>query len=375
LGKRIKVIHIADKFGVGGSSIHGVTRLFSWWMPRFNEDKYDVSLIGLREPDRAYENLRSQGIRLSSLNRGRFDFGTVNAIARIVRREKVDILHLHGYGASNFGQMAARLTGVKTIIHEHFVDPNIPVYQTPFDFVLSRFVDHAFAVSESVRDFMVKKRFMARDKVEVLYNGAPLNEFKPFSDSEIQAERKRWNIPDGARIIGTVGRLDTQKGLRYLIEAAARLLSQKDRKVKFIIAGDGPLMESLRQLSRDMGVEDAVIFPGHYANIPLLQSMIDIQAFPSLWEGTPLTVFEAMSMELPIISTDVDGLGEVLKNGQNALVVASKNPAALASGMEKLLDDPELAQRLSRQALVDSKRFDIQNSVTRMEAVYDLLAS
>lgn len=344
-------------------------------MPRFNELKYDVSLIGLREPDPAYENLRSQGIRLSSLNRGRFDFGTVNAIAHIVRQEKVDILHLHGYGACNFGQMAARLTGVKTIIHEHFVDPKMPVYQIPFDFVLSPFVDHAFAVSESVREFMVRKRFMAHNKVEVLYNGVPLNEFKPFSDSEIKAERKRWDIPDGARIIGTVGRLDTQKGYRYFIEAASRLVRQKDRNVKFIIAGDGPLMESLRQLSRDVGVEDAMLFTGHYSKIPLLQSMLDIQAFPSLWEGTPLTVFEAMAMRLPIVSTDVDGLGEVLENGLNALVVASKDPAALASGMGKLLDDPELAQRLSENALEDSKKFDIQNSVTRMEEIYDLLAN
>jgi len=343
-------------------------------MPRFNEEKYDVSLIGLREPDQAYENLKSQGIRLSSLNRGRFDFGTVNAIASLVRKEKVDILHLHGYGASNFGQMAARLTGVKTIIHEHFVDPKLPVYQKPFDFVLAPFVDHAFAVSASVREFMVKKRFIPRSKVEVLYNGAPLNEFKPFSASEIIRERKQWNIPDDTQLIGTVGRLDTQKGLRYLIEAASLLLGQKDRNVRFIIAGDGPLMESLRQQSRELGVEDAFIFTGHYSNIPLLQSMIDIQAFPSLWEGTPLTLFEAMSMNLPIISTDVDGLGEVLTSGQNALVVPPKDPTALASGIAKLLDDPELAQRLSENALNDSKKFDIQNSVTRMEEIYDSLA-
>jgi glycosyltransferase involved in cell wall biosynthesis len=171
-----------------------------------------------------------------------------------------------------------------------------------------------------------------------------------------------------------VGRLDIQKGHRYFIEAASHLLSQRDEKICFVIAGDGPLKESLRQLARESGNDDAIIFTGHYSNIPLLQSMIDMQVFPSLWEGTPLTVFEAMSMKLPIVSTDVDGLGEVLKNEQNAMVVKSKNPAALAEAMGRLLDDPETAHRLSRQALEDSKKYDIQNSVNRMQEVYDALA-
>jgi len=372
LKKKIRIIHVADKFGVGGSSVHGVTRLFSWWLPRFDETKYDVSLLGLRKADKAYEYLKMQGIRLSTLNKGKFDITTVGAIAKIVRDEGVDVLHLHGYGASNFGLLCARLTGVKTVVHEHFVDPNIPVYQIPFDFVLGRFADYAIAVSESVKEFMIKKRYVPESKVEVLYNGAPLDEFKPQDETAIKLQKENWRIPDNAKVIATIGRLDTQKGHRYFIEAASMLLEQR-RNLKFLIVGDGPLMESLKTLSSEKGMDDDIIFTGYCTNIPLIQSMIDIQVFPSLWEGTPLTAFEAMSMKLPIVSTDVDGLGEVLKNKKNALIVPPRDSQALADKMAILLDNEDMARGLAENACIESRNYDISRTVRRMEEIYNCL--
>ena len=96
----------------------------------------------------------------SSLNRGKFDFRTINDIVSFVKKHKTNILHLHGYGASNFGRIAGKLTKTKTIVHEHFVDPEMPKYQIPFDLWLSRYTDYGIAVSESVKKFMVEKRFI-----------------------------------------------------------------------------------------------------------------------------------------------------------------------------------------------------------------------
>jgi glycosyltransferase involved in cell wall biosynthesis len=313
-----------------------------------------------------------QGIRLSTLSKGKFDITTLHSIVKIVRNEGADVLHLHGYGASNFGLLCARLTGVKTVVHEHFVDPNIPGYQIPLDFALGRFADHAIAVSESVKEFMIRKRYLPESKVEVLYNGAPLDDFKPQDEDTIKIQRKYWKIPDDAKVIATIGRLDTQKGHKYFIEAASILLEQR-RNLKFLIVGDGPLMESLKVLSREKGIDEDIIFTGYCPNIPLVQSMIDIQAFPSLWEGTPLTAFEAMSMKLPIVSTDVDGLGEVLKNDINALIVPSRDSQALADKITILLDDEAIARKLSRNAYLGSKNYDICKSVRRMEEIYDCL--
>ena len=103
----IKDLFVADKFGVRGSSTHGVSRLFTWMIPRFDKNRYDVRLIGLRRSDQACETLKRQGIDIISLNKGRFDFSTIPEIIRIVKKEKADSLHLHGYGSSNFWRIAA----------------------------------------------------------------------------------------------------------------------------------------------------------------------------------------------------------------------------------------------------------------------------
>lgn len=366
----IKVLHVVDKFGVKGSSVHGVSRLFSWWIPMFDKDRFDVRLIGLRRADEACANLRRQGIDVISLNKGKFDFSTITEIVKIVRQEKVDILHLHGYGATNFGRIAARISKVKNIVHEHFVDPAMPIYQVPFDYFLSQLTDFGIAVSKSVKDFMVEKRFLPKEKVKVVFNGAPLSDFKPLNKNMGAKEKKRWGISDRYKIIATIGRLDEQKGNEYLIDAAAKLL-KRINNIKFMIIGDGPLMIKLKQRCVRYRIDKDVIFTGYQPDIPLIQSVVDIQVFPSLWEGTPLTVFEAMSMKRAIVSTDVDGLGEVLRHGENALLVSARDSEGLAHAIEDLLTHQYKSKRLAAQAELDSYEFDIQKTVDQIQQIYD----
>lgn len=366
------IVHICDKFGVAGSTVHGGSRLFSWWIPRFDVDGYNVQLVGLREPDQATENLRRQGIEVISLNKGKFDLSTISEIVGVVKREGPQILHLHGYGASNFGRVAARMTGVKSIVHEHFVDPDMPKYQVPCDYLLSSFTDMGIAVSKSVMDFMTKKRFIPAEKVRVVFNGAPLNEFKPGSMELIAAERKRWNIPEGCCVVGTVGRLDEQKGNKYLIEAVALLL-EKGYSIKVMIVGDGPLLNALQEECRIRRISKHVLFTGYVRDIPAIQAVMDIQVFPSLWEGTPLTLFEAMSMGKAIVSTSVDGLGEVLQHDVNALVIPPRDAKALAQAIEQLLQDENKVLHLGKRAQADSERFDIGNTIEELKSIYEEL--
>lgn len=367
---RINVLHVADKFGVSGSSIHGVTRLFSWWLPAFDAQRYHVRLVGLRRPDAATDLLKAQGIDVISLGRGRFDPRTLTDLVRLVRRAEIDVLHVHGYGSTNFGILAAQVTGVKCIVHEHFVDPRRPIYQVPIDFALGRLADYGIAVSQSVKEFMVRQRHIPEARVEVIYNGAPLHEFKPAARSDIDAERSRWGIAPHHRVVTTIGRVDTQKGGRFFIDAMPAVL-ERHPDVTFLVVGDGPLLEEMKRRVMARNVQHAVVFTGFHTNIPLIQSLTSIQVFPSLWEGTPLTLFEAMSMRLPIVSTDVDGLGEVLEHGTDALIVAPRNPQALAAAICDLLDHPDKADRLAAAALARSAAFDIQKTVDRMEAVYE----
>jgi len=369
---KIKVIHICDKFGTKGSSVHGVTRLFSWWFPRFDKNYFDVKLIGLRKADHGCEYLKQNGIDIISLNKGKFNFSTVNKIVQIVKQQKMDILHLHGYGASNFGRMAAKITKVKNIVHEHIVDPAIPKYQIPFDFFLSHLTDMGMANCRSVMNFMVNERFIVKEKIKVVFNGAPLSNFKPIAKDIVEAEKKKWNIPEEYRIVASIGRLDIQKGNQYLINAVTNTINNFN-KVKFMIIGDGPLLNCLKNQCKRYGIERDVIFTGFHSNIPLILSMTDIIVIPSLWEGTTLTVFEAMSMGLPIISTKVDGLEEILRNEENALLVPPKNSEAIEYAINKILTNPRMAEVISSQAQKDSSNYDIQTTVDHIQRAYDEL--
>src|SRR6266545_2542420 len=98
------VLHVCDKFGVAGSSIHGVSRLFSWWFPRYDRRRFEVSLCGLKRPEPASMLLREQGVRVEHLNRGRFDPRIVPDLVRLARRQRARILHVHGYAAADFGR-------------------------------------------------------------------------------------------------------------------------------------------------------------------------------------------------------------------------------------------------------------------------------
>lgn len=371
----VRVLHVCDKFGVAGSTIHGVSRLLTWWFPRFDRSLFDVRLTGLREEDAAARHLRGLGLDLECLGKGKFDLSTFGALKRRVLEQRPDILHLHGYGASNFGRMVAAVTGIPCILHEHAVFPKVPLYQVPFDRGLAYRTDRGLAVSAAVKDFMVRRRYLPEEKIEVLLNGAPLDEFKRLPAAQVEAERRRLGIPPGHRVVATVGRLDEQKGNRYFLEAAARLSRRPvGRDLTFLLVGDGPLLDEHREQAVALGIADRVVFTGYCSDVPRVQSVADIQAFPSLWEGVPLTLFEAMSMGLPIVSTGVDGLGEVLRDGENALVVPPRDADALAEAIETLLTDPARAARLAARAERDSDGYDVLRTVERLQEIYGQMA-
>lgn len=369
----LKIIHVCDKFGMKGSTIHGVSRLFAWWMPRYDTERYDVSLCALKKPDQASRALEADDVTMTYLGRSKLTPGILTSFLSLIRKERPDVLHLHGWIAANFGRLAGRLAGVPTIVHEHGVDPGFPLSQRMADRLLSSLTHTAVAVSKSVYDFMIANRSMPASKIRVIYNGAPLDQFQPADAQVVATEKERLGIPAGSPVIGTVGRLDTQKGITYLLQAAVAIMKSAP-EARFLIVGDGPKRDELEAEARSLGIRDKVVFAGHRTDVPVLQSMMDVQAFPSLWEGAPLTVFEAMAMNRTIVSTDVDGLGEVLEDGRSALIVPPSQPQPLADAVLRLLKDRELAGQLASGAKESSRDYDISRTVRNLEALYEEIA-
>lgn len=372
--RKIKVVHICDKFGMRGSTVHGVSKLFAWWLPRYDADKFDVKLYAVKKPDNASRSLESDGVSIAYMGLSAGNPITLGGFMRALRQERADIVHLHGWIAANYGRLAGRMMRIPTIMHEHGVDPRFPGAQRMADRMLSPCTHTAVAVSNSVRDFLVKERSVPAKKIRVIYNGAPLTEFRPVGPEDTDRVRAEFAIPKDRRVVGTIGRLDVQKGITYLVKAAVRVLQARP-DVHFVIVGDGPSREGLEAETRSLGIQSSFTFTGHRSDVPTVQSMFDVQAFPSLWEGTPLTVFEAMGTRRAIVSTDVDGLGEVLTDGRDAIIVKPGDPDQLSEGILRLLADPVLAERLSDGALSRSKDFDIGKTVRDLENLYTEILS
>jgi glycosyltransferase involved in cell wall biosynthesis len=173
-------------------------------------------------------------------------------------------------------------------------------------------------------------------------------------------------------VIGTVTRLHDSKGNSYLVDAARLVLDDRPQ-ARFFIVGEGPLRDSLEQQARALNMGDRFVFAGFAKDVPRVLSAFDVSVFPSLWEGTPLTVFEALAMGKAIVATDADGLTDVLTPDRDAVIVPKRDARALANGLVRVIDEPHTRERLSAAAIETGKKYDIAAFVRKMERLYDLL--
>ena len=167
-------------------------------------------------------------------------------------------------------------------------------------------------------------------------------------------------------------RLHDSKGNSYLVDAAALVLKERPH-AKFFIVGEGPLLTDLQNQAQSLSLGDRFVFHGFAKDVAAVVSAFDLSVFPSLWEGTPLTVFEALAMGKPIVATDADGLMDVLADGRDALIVPRRNAPALAETIIRMMDDEGLRGRLSAGARDTSRQYDIAAFVRKMEQLYELL--
>ena len=353
--------------------MHGVKRLFGWMIPRFDPGRFKVSLVSLRRKDLSEETLETQGVDITYLHRSKFDPLTLPALLRVIDRKHIDVLHLHGYGATTFGRMAAALRGIPTILHEHANLTNTPWFQKVADRLLEPCTDIALAVSKSTADFVIDARLVPPSKVKVVYLGVPLEEFsRERSPAEIARARQDLGIGADEFAIGTITRLHESKGNSVLVDAAARVVRERPQ-ARFFVVGEGPLLPDLEAQAAQLGLGDRFVFAGFRRDVAATLSAFDLSVFPSLWEGTPLTGFEALAMGKPIVATDADGLLDILTAGHDALIVPRRDAAALADKIVWAIDRPEERARLGAAARTTGRQYDIGAFVRKMERLYTLL--
>lgn len=371
--RRLNVVQICDHLGWEGSRMHGVKRLFAWMIPRFDPERFRVSLISLRKRDLSEDTLEGHGIDVTYLHKSKFDPSTLPALLKVLDRQKADILHLHGYGATTFGRLAAAIRGYPVLLHEHANHTTTPWFQHVADRLLEPYTDLAIGVSKSTAEFVTRARLIPEERTKVVYLGAPLDEFaRPRSEAEVGQARQALGIPDSAFAVGTVTRLMPSKGNQYLVDAFEKVFAASPH-TRGLIIGEGELQSALEARAAALGLGDRLLFPGFVRDVAAALSALDLVVFPSLWEGTPLTVFEALAMGKPIVASDADGLKDVLTPDTDCLMVPKAESAALATAILRLVNDGALRERLASRARVTGQQYDIAAFTRKMERLYTIM--
>ena len=185
--------------------------------------------------------------------------------------------------------------------------------------------------------------------------------------------RGELGIDPGAVVIGTVANFREQKDHPNLLAAVA-LLRERGLRPRVVVVGQGPLEQSTRDLATSLGLDDLVIFTGHRADAARVMASFDVFVLPSLWEGLPVALMEALAAGLPVAATAVGGVAETLTDGVDALLVPPSDPSALADALARLIEDTSLRQRLAAASAARAPEFDVRRSTSAVESIYRSVA-
>ncbi|GJL52860.1 MAG: glycosyl transferase [Nitrospirales bacterium] len=371
----IRILHIIDKLDISGASIHGITQALKWWIPRFDKHEFEFTVCSLRAQGPGGKFLEREGITVLYLGRGKFSPMTLFELLALIRQERPHVLHLHGYGAANFGRLASWITKIPNIVHEHVVLPNQPFHQTVADTILSPLTSKAIAISRPVRDFMVQRRKVSPARMETFFYGLPLAEFTYPDEYLVKAKRKELNITSEESVISTIGRLANMKGQIYFIRAAAEIVKSAPQ-TRFLVVGDGPDFSLLQQEAQRLNLGDRLVFTGFCEDVPVLLALSDIVVIPSIYgEGGPLTLFEAMNIRKPVVGTTTGMMDEVITHGETGFIIPPKDVSAIVEKLLFLLQNPLLAKQMGEKGWEVCQYYDIAYSVKRLAKIYQELFS
>lgn len=318
------------------------------------------------------ENLERDGFPVHCLGRRPgFDWGCALRLSRLLREEKVDIVHAHQYGPF-FYAMTSRLRGPRKpiLFTEH--GRHQPDYPRRKRMIANRLLlsrrDRCVAVGEAVRTALINNEGLPGGRVEVIYNGVDTGSYAAETD---RAEARRlMKAEPGEFVIIQVARFDYLKDHSTALRALSRVLAAVPQ-ARLVLVGDGPERERIKSQVRESGLDSQVRLLGTRGDVKRLLPGADLFLLTSTSEGIPLTVIEAMAAGLPVVATDVGGVGEVVMDGATGLLAPAKDDAALATAIGRLVNDSELRNRFGRAGQERAReRFDETGMCRHYQQIY-----
>jgi glycosyltransferase involved in cell wall biosynthesis len=278
--------------------------------------------------------------------RWRFDPKTILLIRAFIYREQISILHSHGYKGNFYALMATRGKIPWVVTNHNWTRTtfNLKVYAL-LDLLLIRFAKKVVTVSDEIAS-KLHKCGVSPQKIIVIDNGIDLQRFSNQKRNNLLKEY--FGIKGKSKVIGTIARLTKEKGHIYLIEAAKNILSVFPDTI-FLIVGDGNERDRLEKQVMKLGLKDKVIFTGKRKDIIDILSIIDIFVLPSITEGLPIALLEALASRLPVVATNVGAVSKVIIDRETGLLTESRSPELLSNAILELLSNWERAEQFGYQ--------------------------
>lgn len=306
-------------------------------------------------------------------------------LARLMRRERYQIVHTHTAKAGFLGRIAAAMVGSPIVVHTvHGVTfhEQIPRVQRWFYLALeriaARFTHQFVAVGQDVRDIYLRSGVGVPQAYETIYSGMPLDEFLDagaMDEGERRTVRASLGLEPQHQVVAMAARLEARKGHVYLFQAVQQILSRHP-ELRVLILGDGALRPQLEWQAKSLGLSDVVRFLGHRTDLARVIAACDVSVLTSLWEGLPRVLVQSAAAGRPILTFDVEGAWEVVRDGRNGFIVPSKDVAAFAARLEQLLDDRAAARALGLAGRDQvSEQWTIETMLDRLDRMYQRLAS
>lgn len=359
----LKVIHVITDMKIGGAG-----RWLLNFLKNYDRSELDIKVVIPKDSmlKKEINGLDIETIEIQGIGDKSMDFASLKALRRLFSLEKPHIVHTH---ASLSARIAARLAGVKAIVHtKHCLDST----PTGLKRLISSCINNqlsskVIAVSKAVGENL-QQAGIPQNKIEVIYGG--VEEIRELSPEEIKQLRSSYGIDEKDIVFGIAARLAEVKGHKYLIEAA-ELVLQKRKDIKFVIAGTGPLEQHLKEMVLKKGLEKNVIFTGFIKDVEYIYNIIDVNMITSKSEALCLSLIEGMSLGKPMIGTKVGGVSELIIQNQTGLLVPPCQPKALVDAIMQMAENSQLRSFMGANARkMMLERFSASHMASEIHKLY-----
>lgn len=380
----LKILYLITDLNIGGSE-----KMLYELVTRIDQTKFSPLVCGLKSWGYYAEKIKEKGIKVITLNleQGFWltkNFQAIFTLVKIIREERVNLVHTFLFRANFLGRIAASLAGVAKVISSIRVMEEEKKYHLFLERITSFLSDKFIVNSQALKNFIIEKMKTPAKKIEIIYNGIDFSNL-PKVENKNKCQELGYREED--ILIGTVGRLHKQKGIEFFIKAI-KIITQAPspctkkwggaspitQSLKFLIIGDGPERKNLQSEICDLQLENKVQLFGWRTDVLEIISILDIFVLPSLWEGTPNVILEALAYGKPVVATKVGGVPEIIEDGKNGLLVEPANAKKLAEAIIWMLENPEKAKEMGEKGKKKVENFfPIDKMVKETERIYDKL--